>query len=52
VAQPVEQLKRKTVQTQTSPLALEQRTHSTQWVKSCAFTRVVWKVLTRADSSA
>ena len=52
VAQPIEQLKRQTFQTQTSPFALRLPTHATQWVKSCAFTRVVWKVLTRADSSA
>ena len=52
VAQPIEQLKRQTVQTQTSPFVLRRSTYATQWVKSCALTRVVWKVLTRAASSA
>ena len=51
VAQPVEQLQRQCFKSQLSTLSRE-KDQSTHWVKSCADTRVVWKVLTSADSSA
>jgi hypothetical protein len=56
VAQAIEQLQRQCFESQIRPLSLKKRvwikSQSTQWVKSCAGTRVVWKVLTKADSSA